>query len=192
MAPVIPCNGQPSITKVVPKPEIESEKNFRTMYSCIVESHESTRQRAESSQSKKGCTSMTHYNWVHKVVPMPQAMKIPDAMAAVDKEWKKLETIPAWDLESVKSKNKVILEAQRDTKKVHFATLMHICHVKNAELEPTCQKYKGRVVLRGDIVKDDSGAYAVFTEQGSCTSQMTDAKIMDVIARLPACDGPSS
>ena len=29
---------------------------------------------------------------------MPQAMKIPDAMAAVDKEWKKLETIPAWDL----------------------------------------------------------------------------------------------
>ena len=29
---------------------------------------------------------------------MPQAMKIPDAKAAVDKEWKKLETIPAWDV----------------------------------------------------------------------------------------------
>ena len=43
---------------------------------------------------------------------------------------------------------------------------MDICHLKNAELEAKHQKYKGRVVLRGDIVKDDSGSYAVFTEQG--------------------------
>ena len=38
------------------------------------------------------------------------------------------------------------------------------------------QIYKGRVVLRGDIVKDNSGSYAVFTEQGSSASQMTAAK----------------
>ena len=50
---------------------------------------------------------------------------------------------------------------------------MDICHLKNAELEAKHQKYKGRVVLRGDIVKDDSGSYAVFTEQGSSASQMT-------------------
>ena len=31
-------------------------------------------------------------------------------------------------------------------------------------------------MLRGDTVKDDSGAYAVFTEQGSSASQMTAAK----------------
>ena len=37
-------------------------------------------------------------------------------------------------------------------------------NLKNAESEPILRKkYKGRVVLRGDIVKDDSGAYAVFT-----------------------------
>ena len=30
---------------------------------------------------------------------MPQAMTIPEAKAAVDKEWRKLETIPAWQLE---------------------------------------------------------------------------------------------
>ena len=28
-----------------------------------------------------------HYNMVHKFIPMPQAMKIPAAKAAVDKEW---------------------------------------------------------------------------------------------------------
>ena len=69
---------------------------------------------------------------------------------------------------------------------------MDICHLKNAELEVKHQKYKGRVVLRGDIVKDDSGSYAVFTEQGSSASQMTAAKVMDIISRLPSCDGQAA
>ena len=60
---------------------------------------------------------------------------------------------------------------------VHVATLMDICHLKHAESEPTFQKYKGRVVLQGDIVKDDSSFHAVFTDQGSFASQMTAAKI---------------
>ena len=70
---------------------------------------------------------MTHYNLRHKFIPMPQAMKIPDAKAAVYNEWKKLETIPAWNLVNIKSKKEVILKAQRDSKKVH------------AELEPKLQ-----------------------------------------------------
>ena len=72
--------------------------------------------------------------------------------------------------------------------KVHFASLMDICHLKNAELEARHHKYKGRVVLRGVIVQDDSGSYAVFTEEGSSASQMTAAKIMDIISRLVAMD----
>ena len=59
-------------------------------------------------------------------------------------------------------------------------------------MEAKHQKYKGRVVLRGDIVKDNSGSYAVFTEQGSSASQMTAAKIMDIISRLPGCDGQAA
>ena len=35
---------------------------------------------------------------------------------------------------------------------------------------------KIRDVLRGDSVKDDVGAYAVFIEQGSSASQMNAAK----------------
>ena len=169
-----------------------------------MEAHESMEKRLESSQPKiredhiagKGNNSMTYYNLVHKFIPMPHAMKIPDAKAAVDKEWKKLETIPAWQLDKVKTKTEVIHSGStRDKQKVHFATfaaLMDICHLKNAELEPQFQKYKGRVVLGGDIVKDESGAYAVFTEQGSSASQMNTAKVMDVIARLPDCDGQAA
>ena len=69
---------------------------------------------------------------------------------------------------------------------------MDICHLKNAELETKHQKYKGRVVLRGDIVKDHSGSFAVFTEQGSSASQMTAAKVMDIISRLPGCGGQAA
>ena len=67
-----------------------------------------------------------------------------------------------------------------------------LCHLKNSELEPQCQKYNGRVVLRGDIVKHDSGSYAVFTEQGSSASHMTAAKVMDILSRLPGSSGQAA
>ena len=89
-------------------------------------------------------------------------------------------------------KKEVIDEARTEGRKVHFASLLDLCHIKNSELEPKFQKYKGRLVLRGAIVKDDCGAYAVFAEQGSSASQMTAAKIMDIISRLPGCDGQAS
>ena len=69
---------------------------------------------------------------------------------------------------------------------------MDLRHLKNSELEQQFQKYKGRVVLWGDIVKDDSGSYAVFTEHGSSASQMTAAKVMDITSRQPGCDGQAA
>ena len=98
----------------------------------------------------KGDNSLQHYNLVLKFIPIPQALKIPAAKAAVDKEWEKLEKIPAWDLTKVRSKSEVIDEARTKGAKVHFASLMDIGHLKNAELEAKHQIYKGRVVLRGD------------------------------------------
>ena len=73
----------------------------------------------------------------------------------MDKEWEKLEKISAWNLTKVKSKKQVIDEARTSGATVHLASLMDICHLKHP-------KYKGRVVLRGDFVKDNSGSYAVF------------------------------
>ena len=174
-----------------------SDKN-KTKLACILEANESTRMRMgnsipsnhhEDHIAGKGNNSLQHYNLVHKFIPVPQAMKIPAAKTAVDKECEKLKKISAWNLTQVRSKKEVIDEARTNCAKVHFASLMDICHLKNAELETKHQKYKGRVVLRGDIVKDDSGSYAVFTEQGSSASQMTAAKVMDIISRMPGCDG---
>ena len=51
---------------------------------------------------------------------MPQAMKIPAAKAAVDKEWEKLEKISAWNLTKVRSEKEVIDEARTKGAKSSF------------------------------------------------------------------------
>ena len=188
MAPAMPCKT----CKKSKNGETGSKTNdFKSKFACILEASESTRMRMEESLpthhedhfAGKGDNSLQHYNLVHKFIPMPQATKISAAKAAVDKEWEKFEKIPACNITKVRNKSEVINEARTKGVKVHFASLMDICHMKNAELETKHQKYKGRVVLRGDIVKDDSGSYAVFTEQGSSASQLTAARIMDIISR---------
>ena len=186
--------------KIPIKSSGENHRNIgkrKTKYACVVDADDSTRPRLEGAGHKphqdhitaKGVNSVTHYSLVHKFIPMPQALKVPDAKAAVVKEWEKLEKNPAWQLTNVRNKKEVIDEARRKARKLHFASLMDLCHLKISELESQYQKYQGRVVLRGDIVKDDSGSYAVFPEQGSSASQMTAAKVMDIFSRLPGCSG---
>ena len=68
---------------------------FKSKLACILEADESTRMRMGNSIPQnhedhiagKGENSLQYYNLVHKFIPMPQAMKIPAAKAAVDKEW---------------------------------------------------------------------------------------------------------
>ena len=82
---------------------MKSNKNFgsgasnkiKSRLACILETCESTRLRMgeslpnhhEDHIAGKGDNSLQHYNLVHKFIPVPQAMKIPAAKAAVDKEW---------------------------------------------------------------------------------------------------------
>ena len=193
VAPAMPCK----IMKICGNGVTDKNK---TKLACILEASESTRLRMGESLPNhhkdhiagKGDNSLQHYNLVHKFIPMPQAMKILAAKAAVDKDWEKLEKLSAWNLTKVRSKKEVIDEARTKGAKVHFASLMDTCHLKNAELETKHERCKGRVVLRCDIVNDDSGSYAVFTEQGSSASQMTAAKVMDIISRLPDCAGQAA
>ena len=83
----------------------------------------------------------------------------------------------------------MIAEARAKGAKVHFCLTDGSLSSQVFGVEPQFQTYKGRVVLRGDIVEDDSGSYAVFTEQVSSASHMTAAKVMDTISRLPGCAG---
>ena len=90
--------------------------------------------------------------------------------------WRKSETKKRWSIKQGRRAQKFILP--------HWWTSV-IWRMPNWRQKH--QKYNRRIVLRGDIVKDDSGSRAVFTEQGSSASQMTAAKVMDIISRLPGC-----
>ena len=45
-----------------------------------------------------------------------------------------------------------------------MGNLMTICSIKHSELAQHLQKYKGRVVYRGDNAKDEHGALAIYQE----------------------------
>ena len=92
----------------------------------------------------KESTFLNHYNHVHKFIPMPQAMKIPHAKAAVDKEWENLKKIPAWQLTKVRNKE-VIDEVRKEGKTEHFASILDICHLKNSELEQNFKNTKAEL-----------------------------------------------
>ena len=71
---------------------------------------------------------------LYRNIMMPQAMKIPAANAAVDKEWEKLAKIPAWDKTKVRNKSEVIDDARKEGRKVHFASVMDLCHLKECRI----------------------------------------------------------
>ena len=83
----------------------------------------------------------------------------------------KLQKLPAWDEAQVNSEAQVIRRAKFEGEKVQIVTLMDLSDLKKPELEGKFQKYTRRLVLRGDVVKDASVNYAVFTEQGVSASQ---------------------
>ena len=129
----------------------------------------------------KGFNTLSPYNIVHKVVPFASSDENSGCESSSGHSMGEFRTV-ASSATAVKNKKQVLLEAQKETR-------MDICHLKYAELDSKLQKYQGRVVLRGDTVKDDSGVCAVFIEQGSSASQMTTAKAMDDNARPLDCDG---
>ena len=194
VAPAMPCK----IMTICASGGSNKIRN-KTKLRCILEADESTRMRMGNSMphyhqdhiAGERQNSLQHFNLVHQLNLMPQAMKIAAAKAAADKEWENLEKISAWNLTKVRNESEEIDEARTKGGKIHFVSLMDICNLKNAE-SGAKQKYKGRVVLRNDIVKVDCGSYAVFTGQGSSASQMTAAKIMDIISRLSGCDGQAA
>ena len=60
----------------------------------------------------------------------------------------------------------IFLNGWRSSQKISkIQKCLHpLCHLKNPELEPKFQKYKGRVVLRGDTVEAESGSHAAASQ----------------------------
>ena len=100
MAPAVPCK----ILKNNKNCRSGTSNKVKSKLACILEASESTRLRMgeslpthyEDHIAGKGDNSMQHYNLVHKFILMPQAMKLPAAKAAVDKEWENWRKFRWW------------------------------------------------------------------------------------------------
>lgn len=140
----------------------------------------------------RGYASPTYCAFVHQPIPIKQALQIPEAKAALTKEWDKLDTLPAFDYCKVRELRDVQNASRASGQAVHIGDLMELCHKKHAELAPAWWQYKGRIVFRGDNVRDESGHFAVFSEQGTSASLQSSIKILDAIARMPGCHGQNA
>ena len=129
---------------------------------------------------------------VHTPIAIDKALQIPAAREALEKEWKKLEGRKPWLLNSVREYDEVESEARKENRSVHLGQVMQLCHEKHSELQKAVREFKGRIVFRGDIVRDESGCFAVFSEQGTSASHLSAAKFLDAIARMPGNDGQDS
>ena len=69
---------------------------------------------------------------------------------------------------------------------------MDFCHLKNCELEKKLQKYDGKVVLRVDTVKNDSGFTLYWRNKVLQRHTWRRQKVLDVISILRGCSGPAS
>ena len=76
--------------------------------------------------------------------------------------------MPDCQEEKVKSKIVVTVQAQKEKHNSSFCNSYGVMPLEQLGVGATVPKRKkGRVVLRGDAVKDDPGSYAALTEQGS-------------------------
>ena len=90
-----------------------------------------------------------HCGLVHKHKSIKEAMKIPEAKAAVDVEWNKLENWPAWNFKKIKLKAEVDRQATDDGMSGHFASLMDVCHLKRVETCDTSSEVQGKSCAPG-------------------------------------------
>ena len=125
--------------------------------------------------------------------PVPWAERIATKKAsdACEAEWKKLrEAIPpdakegevgCWLESDMREFEDVQAEANCLGVLYHFGSLMELCFEKNPELDKNdpLRKFKGRVVFRGDQVRDQNHDVALFQEMSSSPATMGASKVGD-------------
>ena len=93
------------------------------------------------------------------------------AQEAVANEWKRLEKITTWEINTVRPWAEVAKEAKAKQRidpehRVHIGRVFCILVEKNAELPSgnPLRKFKGRVVFQGNQVRDQNWDIAIFQE----------------------------
>ena len=167
MAPALSCKRKTEMNK--------------TRHGCNVESYESTRSRVELSQPKdhedhiasRGDKSMNHCNSVLKINPDAASNQDPGCQSSSGDRMEEARNEHSLETGGRPvAKKRLFLKYTETKKKVHFVSLMDICHLKNAELEPKTPKVsRTKRAPRGPWSRRLWSLRSF--EQGSSASQMT-------------------
>ena len=109
------------------------------------------------------------------------------AKEALSKERLRLEKVPVWDLQHPVSWREVSAKARSLGTKAFIGDIMPLVYQKHAELIGDDPKkiFKGRIVYRGDAIKDEFFEWALFGEVASSPSSMAASKAADFWGALP-------
>ena len=88
----------------------------------------------------------------------------PKALEAIAQEAEGLRRNGTWDDSTAMPLHALRSNARAQGRKLRVAELMTLCGVKHAELAPEFQKFKGRIVYRGDRVLDEFNNLVFFEE----------------------------
>ena len=123
-----------------------------------------------------------HYGLVHEPVSIQEAMKIPAAKAAVDK-----------NMERIGHNSSLTSSVRR--RRMENNSLREFdgpLSLEERELAKHLQKNKERVVLRVTTSKTKKDTELYSQKQGASASRMAAAKILDTISKLPGTAGETS
>ena len=150
----MPCRRafpQTCIRETVDSKTKAKASETKTRISCITEAHESTRQRIESVTKRiheehimgKGQNSVLHDNVVHKFYSNAASDEDSRCKGSSGQGREKARDIPSIDTGESHEHEGVYSQSTK-RQKVHYATVMDMCHLKITEWEPKLQKIAGQ------------------------------------------------
>ena len=129
---------------------------------------------------------------VTKLLDRKEMFQHPDAIKAVREEAEGLLKLNTWDESTVIEKDELNEKARKDGRKIHVGNLMSICSIKFYECPKDQWKFKGRICFRGDNVKDEHNAVAVFQEIAANPTSIQTANANIAYGLLPGHESQTS
>ena len=120
---------------------------------------------------------------VSRPVGRKEMLTNPDALASMKKEWSGLIDQGVFDLGAVREYDAVAKEAKAKGEEIHMARAHGICVEKHSQLpvgDPK-RKFKGRGVLLGNQVKNQSFEAAMFQDLGNSPASFEASRWADFL-----------
>ena len=99
------------------------------------------------------------------------------AIQAIQKEAEGLRANATWDDSSVTPLHVLKRRAKENGEEIKIAEVLTLAGIKHSELSEEYHRYKGRIVYRGDLIRNQVGEHVFFAENETATTPTTIAAL---------------